>query len=150
MRLDISTHYAFEIFLSGQSIDSVLDYIVELTRGKLKVDDKIQDVSLCSHERMHLNVATVHDGVHCHTKQIYHDLNEEVLFDRDVLVSSWVDLTTHFDAKLLTVVLANLKHFFQTASDVHHFQLWLLEVVISYVVDVLEISDTVPGTSHCI
>lgn len=58
--------------------------------------------------RSHVDVASVHDCVHCHPQQVDHHLDEKVLFDSDKFRDVIRDVALDFDRLLLGVVLADI------------------------------------------
>ena len=110
--LNISAHYALEIFFLGESIDCVSSSVIELARGELEIDHKVQHFALRHHKSVHLDVASIHNCIHCHTKQIDHHLDEEVFLNGDILMHFVVNIAKYLNVKLLAVIFAHLFHLF--------------------------------------
>ena len=83
MRFDFSTQDLFKVFLFRKKTNKIFLTVIELTGRKLEVDDKVGWLVHWTSNGGHLDEASINYRVHRHSQQIYHNLDEVILFHSD-------------------------------------------------------------------
>lgn len=99
-------------------------------------------------ESVQLDIASIHYGVHSHSQQVDHHLDKDVLFNSHIARHVRIHIDTKLDTKLLRIVVCHAAHLIEAGTDIDALKHRLCKVVLRHIVDVLEISDAVPGASH--
>ena len=146
--LKIGAQYALKVFFEGQFVDSLSFFVVKFAGGELKVDHEVDRFSAVGLESVQLDVAAIHNGVHSHSEQVDHHLDKDVLFDSHIAWHVRIHIDTQLDAKLLRIVVCHAAHLIETGTDIDALKHRLCKVVLRHIVNVLEIPDAVPRTSH--